>query len=46
MFTTARGFICGGCRRQRPAVPRVPLPTGKKRRLPYLELIEASFHAF
>lgn len=25
-----------------PAVQRVPLPTGEKRRLPYLELIEAT----
>lgn len=25
-----------------PAVQRVPLPTGKNRRLPYLELIEAT----
>lgn len=25
-----------------PAVQHVPLPTGKKRRLPYLELIEAT----
>lgn len=42
MFTTAGGFICGGCWRQMPAAHCVPLPTGEKRRLSDLEFIEAT----
>lgn len=42
MFTTAGGFICGGCWRQMPAAHCVPLPAGKKRRLSDLECSEAT----